>query len=76
VTGITVNATLNPARESYDLLKATIHHLARPSDPRRNDLGFLASLQGRIAWVAQINPAKGAKLQDRLTAALLTQSDS
>ncbi|MFC3182717.1 reverse transcriptase family protein [Cypionkella sinensis] len=76
VTSITVNATLNPARESYDLLKATIHHLTRPSDPRRHDLGFLASLQGRIAWVAQINPAKGAKLQDRLATALLTRSDS
>ncbi|OYU40881.1 MAG: reverse transcriptase [Pseudorhodobacter sp. PARRP1] len=76
VTGITVNETLNPARGSYDLLKATIHHLSRPTDPRRHDRAFLANLHGRIAWVAQINPAKGAKLHDRLHAALLTPQDS
>ena len=72
VTGLTVNMTVNPSRQSYDMLKATIHHLARADDPRRHDQIFLAQLAGRIAWVAQVNPAKGAKLRDRLATALLT----
>ena len=72
VTGLTVNMAVNPSRQSYDMLKATIHHLARADDPRRHDQIFLASLAGRIAWVAQVNPAKGTKLRDRLATALLT----
>ncbi|MES2435730.1 MAG: reverse transcriptase family protein [Pseudomonadota bacterium] len=76
VTGLSVNQTVNPPRENYDLLKATIHHLARTDDPRRHDRNFLAQLSGRIAWVEQVNPAKGAKLRDRLTTALLTAADS
>lgn len=76
VTGLTVNRAVNPPRENHDLLKATIHHLARPDDPRRHDPNFLAQLAGRIAWVAQVNPAKAAKLRDRLTAALLTTDNS
>lgn len=66
VTGLTVNRHVNIPRSDYDRLKATIHHLARPDDPRRCDPAFLARLQGRIAWVEQINPAKGARLRDRL----------
>ena len=76
VTGLTVNAQINPARENYDVLKATIHHLGRADDPRRQDQSFLAQLCGRIAWVEQVNPAKGAKLRTRLTAALLTAENA
>lgn len=70
VTGLTVNTRLNTAREAYDLLKATLHHLAKPSDPRRQDRAFLAHIEGRIAWVEQVNPAKGLNLRARFNQAL------
>ena len=68
VTGIVVNDHINIPRRDYDLLKATLHHLARAGDPRRSDPGFLESLSGRIGWVEQINPRRGAKLRARLEA--------
>jgi RNA-directed DNA polymerase len=37
VTGLTVNAHVNIPRADYDRLKATLHHLSRPEDPRRAD---------------------------------------
>ena len=66
VTGIVVNQHLNLPRPDYDILKATIHHLTRKDDPRRADVVFLNHLSGRIAWLEQINPVKGARLRDRL----------
>ncbi|WP_347312572.1 reverse transcriptase family protein [Defluviimonas sp. SAOS-178_SWC] len=63
VTGITVNQHVNLARADYDRLKAVIHHLGRPGDPRRDDPAFLAHLSGRIGWVEQVNPARGLKLR-------------
>jgi hypothetical protein len=65
-----VNAHVNIPRDSYDRLKATLHHLARPEDPRRADPAFLARLQGQIAWVEAVNPARGQGLRARLAAAL------
>lgn len=70
VTGLTVNAHINTPRKAYDHLKATLHHLARPEDPRRSDTAFLARLQGQIAWVEAVNPVKGQRLRTRLAAAL------
>ena len=70
VTGLVVNQHLNLPRPDYDLLKATIHHLGHPKDPRRSDAAFLIHLSGRIAWLEQINPVKGARLRDRLADAL------
>lgn len=69
VTGLTVNAHVNIPRADYDRLKATLHHLAQPKDPRRTDPAFLARLQGQIAWVEAVAPAKGATLRARLAAA-------
>ncbi len=66
VTGLIVNQHVNIPRPAYDLLKATIHHLANPADPRRTDLAFLARLSGQIAWVMQVNPYKGQRLAKRL----------
>ncbi|MDZ4310237.1 MAG: hypothetical protein U1A24_06740 [Cypionkella sp.] len=63
---------ISTPRENYDLLKATIHHLSRLTDLRRQAPNFLA----QIAWVAQVTPAKGAKLHERLTAALLTTENT
>lgn len=68
VTGLTVNAGVNTSRADFDRLKATLHALARPGDPRRTDPAFLASLSGRIAWVEQVNPARGARLRAAFSA--------
>lgn len=70
VTGLVVNQHVNLPRPTYDLLKATIHHLSRPDDPRRADPAFLARLQGQIAWVEAVNPARAQRLRDRLATAL------
>ena len=69
-TGLVVNQKINIPRPAYDQLKATIHHLKNPDDPRRNDPVFLASLSGRITWVERVNPARGHKLRERLAVAL------
>ncbi len=69
-TGLVVNQKINIPRRNYDQLKATIHHLKNPDDPRRKDPGFLASLSGRITWVERVNPARGHKLRERLADAL------
>lgn len=66
VTGIIVNRHLNLPRADYDLLKATLHHLANPADPRRTDPAFRAHLDGRIAWAEQVNPVRARKLRLRL----------
>lgn len=62
VTGLVVNHRLNLPRGEYDRLKATLHHLSRPDDPRRADPGFRAHLLGRIGWLAQVNPGRAARL--------------
>jgi len=65
VTGIVVNAHCNTGRAEFDALKAMLHNCARngpASQNRENVPDFRAHLQGKIAWVAQINPARGAKL--------------
>jgi hypothetical protein len=58
VTGIVVNQRLNVPRRDYDRLKATLH--------RGGDRLDLARLEGRVAWVESLNPARGAKLRARL----------
>jgi RNA-directed DNA polymerase len=64
VTGIVVNERANVPRAEYDLLKAILHNAAArgPGDLDR------AHLTGRVAWVASLNPARGAKLRARLAA--------
>ncbi|MEO8530908.1 MAG: reverse transcriptase family protein [Deltaproteobacteria bacterium] len=63
VTGIVVNATLSLPRKTRDRLKATLHHLSRPSDPRRFDPAFMASLSGEISWVEQVSPHHGLRFR-------------
>jgi RNA-directed DNA polymerase len=70
VTSLTVNARVNTPRASYDRLKATIHHLSRPGDPRRTDVAFLASLLGQIAWIEQVHPERGTRLRNAVADAL------
>jgi hypothetical protein len=71
VCGVVVNRHPNVARHEYDRLKAVIHDAARngPEHANRDELPeFRAHLQGRIAWVAQLNPARGRRLQARFDA--------
>jgi RNA-directed DNA polymerase len=60
VTGIVVNDKPNLPRDAFDRLKAQLHRCAtrgvRPDDDA-------AALRGQVGWVAQLNPARAAKLQ-------------
>jgi hypothetical protein len=66
VTGAVVNSRMNPARKDYDRLKATLHNcekLGPSSQNRAAHEQFQSHLLGRIAYVASLNPARGAKLR-------------
>ena len=66
VTGLVVNNHLNVPRESYDALKAILYNCARngaEAENRSGDPDFRAHLDGRIGWVEQVNPQRGAKLR-------------
>ena len=66
MTGVVVNERPNAARRDYDLLKATLHDAARHGPARANRAAlpdFRAHLLGRIAWVEQLNPTRGARLR-------------
>jgi hypothetical protein len=63
VCGIVVNAHTNAARDDYDRLRAAVHQAGL--HPERLDAAAYARLQGRIAWVEALNPARGAKLRRR-----------
>ena len=68
VCGVVVNRHPNVRRADYDTLKAILHNAARHG-PTGQNLGkerdFRAHLLGRIAWVEQLNPQRGAKLRGR-----------
>ena len=67
VTGIVVNDKPNLPRSQYDVLKATLHNCSRygaASQNRRNHSDYRAHLAGRVAHAQQINPARGAKIQE------------
>jgi hypothetical protein len=64
--GLVVNAAPAVPRDSYDQLKAILHNAARTGPAAQNRAGhpdFRAHLLGRIAWVAQTHPARGARLR-------------
>jgi len=66
VTGIVVNEHLNVSRVTYDLLKATLHNAVKngwQSENRHHHPAFKAHLDGRITWVENLNPHRGAKLR-------------
>ncbi len=65
VCGIVVNAAPNVPRAEYDRLKAILHNAARHGPAGQGLSGRQAELQGRIAWVASLNPARGEKLKRR-----------
>jgi hypothetical protein len=64
VTGIVVNRQPNLARQAYDQLKATLTNCLRHG-PETQALGvphFRDHLRGKIAWLTQLHPARGARL--------------
>jgi len=62
VTGAVVNARPNLARPEYDRLRAALHAAERGDPVDR------ARLLGRIAWLAALHPARGARLRARFDA--------
>ena len=71
VCGIVVNVAPNLAREEADRLRAILHEAAThgPEHANRDDRpAFRAHLEGRVAWAAALNPARGARLQAQLAA--------
>ncbi|MGH2894403.1 MAG: reverse transcriptase family protein, partial [Solirubrobacteraceae bacterium] len=68
VCGIVVNAAPNVPRAEYDRLKAILHNAARQGPASQGVAADRAHLEGRIAWVASLNPARGEKLKRRFAA--------
>jgi RNA-directed DNA polymerase len=66
VCGLVVNERPNLARRDYDQLKAVLTNARRHGAGSQNRDGhpdFRAYLQGRVAWVEAVSPARGAKLR-------------
>jgi hypothetical protein len=66
LVGVVVNAHPNVRRETYDCLKAILHNCVRHGPDSQNRAGhtdFRAHLLGRVAHLAQINPARGQRLR-------------
>lgn len=66
VCGLVVNERPNLARRDYDRLKAVLTNCQRHGPSSQNRDGhtdFRAHLQGRVAWVEAIAPARGAKVR-------------
>ncbi|MGH2856499.1 MAG: reverse transcriptase family protein [Solirubrobacteraceae bacterium] len=69
VCGVVVNARPNVPRTEYDALRAILHNAAHHGVAGQNRAGvpdFRSHLLGRIAWVAQLNPARGRRLREAL----------
>lgn len=66
VTGIVVNQHCNVRRADFDTLKAILHNCIRtgPAGQNRAEVpDFRRHLDGRVVWVEQVNPRRGAKLR-------------
>lgn len=64
--GLVVNDKPNVPRKAFDRLKAQLHDCVRhgPAAANRGQRpDWRAHLQGRLAWVRQVNPAKALRLQ-------------
>jgi RNA-directed DNA polymerase len=66
ITGLVVNDKLAVPRVEVERLRAILHNCARTGPAAQNREGhadFRAHLLGRVAWVASIDPPKGAQLR-------------
>ena len=64
--GVVVNRRPNVARPDYDRLRAVLHNCVRDGPEAHNRGGhadFRAHLQGKVAWVASVNPERGRRLR-------------
>ncbi len=71
--GIVVNDRLNIDRREYDRLKAILTNCIRYGfDAQNRDRlpDFVAHLQGRVAYMSQLNPARGERLLGLLKSAV------
>lgn len=71
VTGLVVNRRLNLPRRDYDGLKATLTNCLRHglvAENRQGHPDFRAHLAGRVAYLEQVNPVRGARLRRLLEA--------
>jgi hypothetical protein len=67
VTGIVLNEYVNVDRDTYDRLKATLHNCMANDTSEQNRDGhadFRSHLNGRVGWVEQVNPHRGARLRE------------
>ena len=65
VTGVVVNRKINVRRRQFERLKAVLYNCVHKGPLTQNHAGhprFAAQLRGQIAYVSQLNPARGAKL--------------
>jgi retron-type reverse transcriptase len=66
VTGLVVNDHINVPRTAYDELKAILYNCRKNGPDSQNRAGlrdFRAHLEGRVAWVEQVNIQRGQKLR-------------
>jgi retron-type reverse transcriptase len=66
LAGLVVNQHTNVIRSDYDRLKATLTNCTRhgPESQNRHDIPhFRLHLEGRVAFVEMVNPARGARLR-------------
>ncbi len=69
LTGIVLNHHANIPREDFDRLKATLTNCVRhgfDSQNREGHIDFRSHLEGRVAWVESVNPARGMRLRGLL----------
>jgi hypothetical protein len=69
LAGLTANSKVNIVRADFDILKATLTNALRhglDSQNRENHPAFRAHLEGRVAFMESINPAKARRLRGLL----------
>jgi hypothetical protein len=69
LAGLVVNKRINIRRQDFDLLKAILTNCIRlgpATQNREQHSNFKAHLEGRVAFVASVNPARGERLKQLL----------
>src|SRR5262249_43241293 len=68
VTGVVVNEVLGLSRKERRLLRAEIHHLAQQAKAGQIDEAQWRRVQGRLAYLAMLNPQQAEALREQLPA--------